>query len=300
MIAPDLQTLRYAVTVAEHLSFRRAAEALKIHQPAVSRRIRRLEETIGVSLFERHSGGLQLTSSGRHFIRDIRNVLWMLDRAVDQADRESRVDAGGLVLGFLPTLVSGHLHETLKAFRLSSPNVTMEFMEGSSANQLEWLRSRRIDVGLLSGRYEASDLKHMPLWEERLFVALPKGHRLTAITVLQWEDLRREQLLIRAFESGSVDYGQFAARIFAKGQRPSVSQHLTARDNLLGLVGAGFGITLVPESEIGVASPDIVFRPIADSDALLSISTAWRPANDNPALRRFVSLLRQARTKSQV
>jgi DNA-binding transcriptional LysR family regulator len=94
IIDPDLQAIRYAVTVAEHLSFRRAAETLKIHQPALSRRIRRLEKAIGASLFERYLRGLRLTHAGRIFIRDAHYVLMLLDRALDPADRSGRAETG--------------------------------------------------------------------------------------------------------------------------------------------------------------------------------------------------------------
>lgn len=295
MANPDLRSIKYAVAVAEHLSFRSAAETLNIRQSAVSRRIRKLEETIGVSLFERSSGGVRLTKPGRDFIRDVRHVLWLLDRATDRADRQSRAEAGQLILGFFPSLVSGRLREALKVFRQRSPGVAIELMEGSTADQLEWLRSRRIDVGLLAGGYEAPDLKHFPLWQERTFAALPEEHTLAAAEMLEWRDLRRERLLVRAFAGSTFAYNYLVSRIGADGELPTATQHLAARESVLGLVGAGYGICIVPESEVGATYPGVLFRPIAGDNALLPISVAWLAANDNPALRRFLSLLRQVR-----
>ncbi|OWJ63733.1 LysR family transcriptional regulator [Inquilinus limosus] len=295
MTDPDLRSIRYATVVAEHLSFRRAANALGIRQSAISRRVRRLEDTIGVSFFERHSGGLLLTNAGRTFIRDARRILSCLDRIIERANREGRAEAGRLTIGFFPSLVSGRLQTALRDFRRSNPDIVLEMMEGSPVDQLEWLRARRIDAGLLAGGYEAPKLERLPLWKERIFAAVPQDHDLAATNAFAWQDLRHEQLLIRSFESGSAVYNFLLSRIGVDGRLPNVTRHVAARENILGLVGAGFGITFVPESQTAAAYPGVVFRPIAGDEALLSISAAWLAVNDNPALRRFLSVLRQAR-----
>ncbi|MGK9166678.1 LysR family transcriptional regulator [Inquilinus limosus] len=296
MDQPDFKAIKYVVAVAEHLSFRRAADALRIRQSAVSRQVRKLEEVIGVALFERYSGGLRLTHAGRTFIRDARCILMLLDQAVGRADRNGRAEAGLLTLGFFPSLVSGPLKEALQRFRRLSPGILIETMEGSPVDQLQWLRARRIDAGVLAGGYEASDLKQLPLWEEQIFAALPQDHELAGEETLNWQDLRREHWLVRTFESGAVVYNFLIGRIAADGHIPATSLHLTSRENVLGLVGAGYGVTIVPETLVGLNFPGVVFRPITGEGALLPISAAWLGNNDNPALRRFLSLLRQVRT----
>lgn len=299
MADPDLRSIRYAVAVAEHLSFRRAAETLNIHQSAISRQIRRLEEMVGAALFERHSRGLRLTHTGRAFIRDVRYILMLLDRALDQADRGGRAETGLLTVGFFPSLVSGRLRAALQRFRQHSPGILVETLEGSPVDQLEWLRARRIDIGVLAGGYEASDLERLPLWEEQIFAALPQSHELAGTEPLNWQDLRREQWLIRTFESGAVVYNFLIGRIATDGHYPATSLHLTSRENILGLVGAGYGVTIVPETLTTQSYPGVVFRPIIGEGALLPISAAWLAANDNPALHRFIRLLRQVRSESQ-
>lgn len=297
MVKLDLQAVSYAVTVAEHLSFRRAAGALGIRQPALSRRIRRLEDAIGVSIFERHSGGLRLTHSGRAFIRDTRFILIQLEQAVERADRDGIADAGHLTLGFSPSLVSGGLRDALELLRGLCPDVIVETVEGSSVDQLGWLRARRIDVGVLAGGYEGSDLRRLTLWKERVLAALPQDHRLASMDTLRWQDLRQERWLVRSFESGAAVYNYLIGKIAADGYSPNATMHLTSRENVLGMVGAGFGITIVPESLSRLSYPGVIFRAIADDDANLPMSAAWLATNDNPALRRFLNLLRRIRTE---
>lgn len=292
----DIHGLRQTIVVAEHLSFRRAAEALGIRQSSVSRRIRRLEEAIGTSLFERHFGGLRVTYAGQAFIRDVRHVMTLLDQAIARADRSGRVEAGLLTLGFFPSLISGRLRGVLEQFRRISPGVLVETLEGSPVDQLGWLRSRRVDAGLLAGGYEAPDLERLPLWEERIFAALPHDHEFAAAQALQWQDLRRERWVVCTLDSDAVDYNFLIGRIATDGHIPATSLHLTSWGNILGLVGAGYGVTIVPETLVGLNFPGVVFRPITGEGALLPISAAWLGNNDNPALRRFLNLLRQLQT----
>ena len=293
MADPDLRSIKYAVAVAEHLSFRRAAETLKIRQSAVSRQVRRLEEMLGASLFERHSRGLRLTHAGGTFIRDARSILSLLGQAINRADRDGRAETGLLRLGFFPSLVSGKLQAALQQFHSVSPDILVETMEGSPVDQLEWLRARRIDVGVLADGYEAADLERLPLWDEQIFAALPQDHELAGAETLRWHDLRREHWLVRTFESPAVVYDLLIGRIATDGHFPAAALHLTSRENILGLVGAGYGVTIVPETLTGQTYPGVVFRPIVGDEALLPISAAWVAGNDNPALHRFIRLLRQ-------
>jgi DNA-binding transcriptional LysR family regulator len=116
-------TIEYTVAVAEYRSFRRAAEALNVRQSVVSRRVRRMEDLIGVSVFERHARGLRLTNAGRVFMQDARNALALLERAIDRAGSGGRAELCQLKLGFLPPLVTGSLQSTLKICRRHSETI---------------------------------------------------------------------------------------------------------------------------------------------------------------------------------
>ena len=108
-----LQHLRYAVAAAENGSFRRAAEALMLRQSTLSRCIRQLEESIGLIVFERFSGGVRPTQAGQEFLRNARSILEQVDALAATAHRTGRGEAGRLAIGFYTSLSAGNLRATL-------------------------------------------------------------------------------------------------------------------------------------------------------------------------------------------
>lgn len=289
----ELRHLRYFVAAAEAQSLRGAAEITGLSLPTLSRGVRRLEDELGVSLFERHREGVRLTAAGTSFLRDTHRVLSDLDAAVVLAGRAGRAEVGQLSVGFFTSLVSGRLHDLLAACRHVWADVALSFVEGPYPDQLAAVRDRRLDVGIYAGDVEVSTIETLDLWSEPLLAALPDRHPLAARGSLDWPSLATEVVLMRSWESGPIVYNFFASRLSPKGYMPRIDQHAVARENLLGLVGAGFGVTIVAEPATGATYPGVVFRPIAEPDAFLPIKAAWLPGNDNPLLRRFVSFLRE-------
>lgn len=289
----DVRRLRYFVAVAEAQSFRGAARALDLHLPSLSRGVRRLEDELGVSLFERHREGVRLTVAGRAFLRDVHRVLFELDRAVVDAGSAGRAEVGQLNLGFFTSLISGRLHDLLASYRRTFPEVTVRVHEVPYLDQFAALHERRIDLAIYAGDERSPILDTLDLWTERVFVALPEGHRLAAQRSADWQRLGEEALLVRSWESEPVVCSFLVTRFAARGRLPRIVQHAASRENLLGLVRAGFGVTIVAEPATAARYPGVVFRPIAEPDAGLAIKAAWLPRNDNPVLRRFLALLRQ-------
>ena len=123
ILAINLPQLRCAVVAAEEVSFRRAAEVLLVKQSTLSRGIRQLEHLIGMSIFDRSSGGVTVTPSGRDFLRHARSILEQIDSLITTADRTSRGEAGRLTIGFHTSLSAGNLRATLLEFRQRVPSV---------------------------------------------------------------------------------------------------------------------------------------------------------------------------------
>lgn len=289
----DVRRLRYFVAVAQAQSFRGAARALDLHLPSLSRGVRRLEDELGVSLFERHREGVRLTGAGRAFLRDVHRVLFELDRAVAGAGLAGRAEVGQLNLGFFTSLISGRLHDLLASYRRAWPKVAVRVHEGPYLEQFAALHERRLDVAIYAGDERSPLVDTLDLWSERLFVAVPEGHRLASDSSTDWQQLGEELLLVRSWESEPVVCSFLVTRFAARGHRPRIVQHAASRENLLGLVRAGFGVTIVAEPATAARYPGVVFRPIAEADAFLPIRAAWLPQNDNPVLRRFLAILRQ-------
>lgn len=296
----ELRQLRYFVAVAEARSFRGGARARGLSLPTLSRGVRALEDELGVSLLERHREGARLTLAGEEFLRGSHRVLSELDRALVHAGRAGRAEVGRLSVGFFTSLVSGHLHGILAAYRRAWPDVSMHFVEGPYLDHFAALHDRELDIAIYAGDVVAPVLDSLALWSEPLLAALPEKHPLAARESVDWQSLAEETVLVRSWESGPVIYNFLVGRLAPKGYLPRITQHAAARENLLGLVAAGFGITVVAAPATGASYPGVEFRPIAEPDAFLPIRAAWLPRNDNPVLRRFVSFLRQESSGASV
>ncbi len=296
----NLRNLRYFVAVAEAQSFRQGAVALGVRQPTVSRQVRDLEDALGVDLFERHPGeGVRLTPAGRTFLARALRVLADLDRACTEAGCAGRAETGTLAIAFSTSLAGGWLQNLLGTFRRERPEVAIRLLEGNTTDQLLALKDRGCDVAFLAGTFEAPGVDHETLWIERAHVALPTDHPLAGQVFVAWEDIKGETFLVRAHDSGPGKDRWLAARLAPSGLPPRIIQHAVSRENLIGLVEAGFGVTVIPASATGITHPGVVFRPIRDDSATIAVTAAWLPENPNPALRRFLCLARDLARAAQ-
>jgi len=290
-----IRHLRYFLSAAEHLQFGRAARALGVRQPTVSRQVCELEDRLGVLLFERHPRGIHLTAAGRTFAADAQRIMSELERATSRAARAGRAEIGVLRIAFYSSLAGGRLPELLGEHRQRWPKVELGLIEADPVQQLKLLAERRIDLAVVAAEQPAqhSDFETAWWWKEPVFVALRGDHELADGASLTWAELREETFLVRAYETGPVIYNWLAPRLAPSELMPNIQQQDVSREGLLGMVRAGFGVTIVSEPATKLGVPDVVFRPVADDNAFIGITAAWMRENANPALRRFLSFVRE-------
>ena len=289
----DFQSVSQALLLSEQLSIRRTADQLGLRPSAVSRRVRALEDQLNLTLFERHSAGVRVTPAGRRFLDRARWAMTELDNVGRDATLIERGDGGALGIAFYPSLASGRLHDLLGAYRMRFPDLALSFLEGASLDQLVALRQRHVDVAFLTGVDEAPGAASEHLWDERIYIALPEQHSLAVRETLTWSDLRKQSFVVRAYGSGPVVYAWLAGKLHPGGYAPAIRQHAIGRESLLGLVSAGFALTVVSEAATALAVPGVVFRPVADEDASVAVRIAWLNNNENAALGPFLSQARR-------
>jgi len=289
--ALTLISVSQALLVGEYLSFRRVATVLGVRQSAVSRRVRELEDELGVSLFERHHAGVRITNAGVRFLQEARTALLQLDQAVKTATAAGSGTIGRISIGILSSLGTGYLRDLIQVYRSRHPEVGIQILESSSADNVAAVRKRQLDVAFIMDTTDASGCETLPLWTERIFVVLPKHHALCERKEIEWADLRKEHFIVRQSEYDRALCDRLTRR-FPDPNRGAMQKLNVGRDTLMHLVAMGLGISLTTEATIATPFPKVVFRPIARNDELLQFSAAWLPHNDNPALRRFLSLAR--------
>lgn len=287
--AVDLMSVHQALIVTEYLSFRRAAGVLGVRQSAVSHRIRVLEDKLGVSLFERKPRGVRPTPAGARFFERAKLVLEGLDDAVAGARQAGRGQEGRVRIGIFAPLADGFLRNLIVSYSRSHPRVGLEIREGDRRSHYADLRAESLDVVFATGAHMVDGCESAELWSERVHIALPNDHALSGHDRLDWPDLVGEQFIVSRTSPGPEVHSYIMRRAATCSTDPKVERHAVSPDTILGMVGMGFGVAVVAASRAAAAVAGVVFRPLTDPADILPFSAVWSPANDNPALRRFLT-----------
>jgi DNA-binding transcriptional LysR family regulator len=289
----EIPHLRCVVAAADHSSFRRAATALNITQPTLSKRIRELEDKLGVALFERSTGGACLTPIGEEFAVSARRVLAELEAMETRAKAGKRGDAGRLEIGFYTSLSSGALRDTVLTFANQHSQVEVNITEGARATLIPLLDRGAIDIVVVLGEPACRDYAYMSLWSERIMVAFPKNHPLAAREFVYWTDLKNERFLMSRRDPGPEIQDVLINKLTSPGDRPCIKTINAHREDILSVVDGNRGITLTCESSTGNILPRVLFREVRDGNGPTRVGYVayWRRNNDNPALKKFLSLL---------
>lgn len=262
--AMEPRLLRAFIAVAEELHFGRAAARLHISQPPLSMQIRRLEESLGVRLFERDRRHVALTEAGRYLLERARHWLSEAQRCCDEAARIARGEAGTLAVGYTPTAAYDVLPPLVRAYRKRAPEVRLELVEMRSALQPDAIRSGRIEVGLACGPVGADGITERVVARERFVAALPSSHPLAKKQRLRLKDLDG-QPFVAVRPDIEPAWAEACWKALAKaGVRAQVVQQTDTKLALLGLVAAGLGLSVVSESMQHLARRGVVYRAIFD------------------------------------
>jgi DNA-binding transcriptional LysR family regulator len=285
LLSVELRTL---IAVAEAGSFSRAAHRLGVEQSTVSRRIRDLEDGLGVSLFERYPHGVRLTSAGGAFLDRVVRSQEALAQAVAEARQAATAEIGRLRLGFVWSFAAGTAKDILAAYRSRHPAVRLQFTELGAAELLMRVLDRRVDCAWVV-RWRALDpaIEVEPLWSEALHLAVPAASRLDGPQ--DWSVIGDASYLCRASDEWRSFQGALDQ---VGGPRMQIRSHDCSRESLLSLVADGDGRTLLPESIAQAGYPGVRFLPMKDPRGRLDICAIWRRETDNPALRRFLAVTR--------
>jgi DNA-binding transcriptional LysR family regulator len=291
--AVDLQHLRYAVAAADHGSFRRAAEMLLLRQSTLSRCISQLEYSLGLIVFERFSGGVRATTAGRHFLRTARSILEQMDSLVNSAHYAGCGEAGRLTVGFYTSISAGNLRATLVDYKKRFSQIDVYLKESSRVRLVTALRNGALDIAIVTSELPLLGNQGKPLWSERILLALLEGHPLAGKDVVYWTDLRGETVLLSQYDPGRELEDLLLSKLVSPEDRPKIAHHDVSRGIIKSLIAAGFGVSLVTESDVGANFSGLTFRELRDGTgpSRVGFSAHWRSDNDNPALANFLKLL---------
>jgi len=287
----ELRHLRYFVGVAEEQHFGRAAERLRVAQPSLSRQIQDLEGEMGFLLFDRLPRGVRLSAAGKLFLSDARRILQDVDEAKRRAERIALGKAGTLRIG-IATAVAWHglVVDSFREFRRRQPDAELELHHLLSVHQVEGILSGRLDAGFVANLTPwHKDLAHWEFAQDRMLLAVPKGHHLTKREGIRLRDLRDMPFVWFPRWVNPLIYDRMM-RACARGglSAPRIVQEATDRDTNLGLVQCQIGIAWMTESTRWHCPRGIVLLPVVDMNVRLPFSLIWKKDNSSPLLQKFV------------
>ncbi len=286
----EIRHLRYFVAVAEELHFGRAAQRLHIQQPPLSRQIQDLESELGFPLFERSRRRVELTPAGTALLGRARQVFDALDVAIHDARSASEGESGRLVVGYPSSLAYSGLTELLRAFHTRFPSVEISLRELPPADQIDGLKAGSLDVGFVRTSLEDPTLTAELVRRESLMVVLPDDHPLTKLRSIPLQALAREPFVMFPRARGPAFFDQLMALCSRAGFSPRVVQEAAQLD-VVSMVAAGFGVSIMPSSMRNFRRPGLVFRAIVGAPQV-ELLIVWRQQNLSPALHNFVDLVR--------
>jgi DNA-binding transcriptional LysR family regulator len=284
----DLRYLTYAILVAEHGSFRAAAQALDLSQSTISRRIQLLERRIGIALFDRSRKGAELTPAGARFLQSAEVGASHMQQAILDTRKAHRGESGELRIGVATSLANGFLGGLLESYRAAYPSVDIRVEEVSQRIARTRLLTRRLDVAFLAVAPELRGCTVTTMWSERLVVALPKSHRLAELPSLHWDDLREETFLSPAHDKGAEMESFLLRKLYESGSGPDISVHDIGRDDLLTLVARGFGVLMTLESTVSEGYRNLTFVPVGDDTDIIEFSAVLVTEQRNPTISPFL------------
>lgn len=295
----ELRQLRYFVAVAEESHFGRAATRLHMTQPPLSQTIQSLEAALGTPLFLRTKRSVALTPAGAALLPEARRILQQAGALPDLARRAASGESGLLSLSFVSTADYSILPPLLREFRERYPQVQIDLREATTDVQLEDLMQGRIDAGLLIPPLHdkaRAELDYMTVLSEPLILAAPQDtkalRRKNSATLKAVADM---PLIIFPRRIAPAFHDAILGCFRDAGLTPSIGQEAIQMQTIVGLVSAGMGIALVPQSVSNLKRPGVEYKPLSDKTLSVETGLAWRRDNQSPVLHTFLELLRKKR-----
>lgn len=268
---------------------------LNVKQITLSRRVKLLEDSLGVKLFERSTRGAETTENGRPFIEQARRIVTDVDNLQTTARNVSYGLRGRIAVGYCSPIMAGNLRLAIANYLTKFAEVQFDGIEAGLEKLFQGLHSQVVDVAVAPIGLDEDGIASRRIWSERLFAVLPVDHGLAEKEQIYWQDLRREVFVVPAGGLGPIFGNLIAARLTEQGKRPSIIVQDTSIESVLSMVAAKRYISVATEASQGVAWTDLRFHEIHDptGPARLDFALYWREGNENPALKHFFKLIEE-------
>jgi DNA-binding transcriptional LysR family regulator len=290
---PGLENLQTFLALAQDLNFRRTAERLNLDQSALSRRIQKLEQALGFRLLDRTTRDVSLTQAGQRFCQDNAALLRGYDDAIAAARRVAEGKAGLLRLAYMAFAATELMPQAMLRFRQAHPYVDVRLDYIRTQGQKIALANGDVDIGYMIGPFEHPDFTTLQLSSEPLYIVTPRNHALLLRPKILPADLAGQPVILGNMSEWEEYRWRLNDLFSTEGIALNVVLEASNTLALNGLVAAGLGITIYPESLIGALGRNLEVRQIMHPAFRSRTVLAWKRSNRAPQVRAFVDLARQ-------
>jgi DNA-binding transcriptional LysR family regulator len=289
----ELRNLSAFVAVAEKKSFVQAATLLHLSQPAISAQIQRLEQEIGVLLFDRTRRSVKLTAAGEAFLEGARATLETATEAARSAQRAAMQQTERFRISFPPSASREIVPDIVTEFHRRFPQVKLDLFSFHTSTTVTELQKSTIDMGFVRLPVEAKGLQIIPAHHEPLMLVLPPGHPLCSAQTVTIADLRNERFIMYERKWAPGFYDSIVKRCSDSGFSPVVSNEIDEMFLAPSLVAAGEGIAILPKMVVTAPVGNTVLRELSAEDLRSELGIAVRALDRSPMIRAAVSIARE-------
>lgn len=288
-----LDVVESFLIVAEELNFRRSAERLHLDQSALTRRIQKLEHTLGFKLLERTTREVSLTAAGRSFYEENLHLLRNYEESINTARRIAEGKTGLLRVAYMAFAATELMPHAVARFQHANPDVLVNLRYIHTQGQKLALANNEIDIGYMIGPFDHSEFHSILLASERLYVVTSRSHPLLHKPLIEPRDIVGFDLILGDMVEWAEYRWNLAAMFNANGVPLEVKIEASNTLALLGLVAAGLGITIYPESLIGFVGSNVEVRPITHPEFCSQTILVWKRTNNSSIIKEFIAAARE-------
>lgn len=287
---PSLENLQTFLALAQDLNFRRTAERLHLDQSALSRRIQKMEQTLGFRLLDRTTREVSLTQAGQHFYQNAADLLRTYGETVETARRVAEGKTGLLRVAYMAFAATELMPAAVARFRQVHPHVDLRLSYIRTQGQKVALANQEIDLGYMIGPFDHPDYQSVALSSEPLYVVTPRNHPLLLLPAITPQDLNGQDMILGNMREWDEYRWRLNDLFSAEGIALKVTLEASNTLGLVGLVAAGLGVTIYPESLIGFLGRTVEVRQIMHPAFRSRTILVWKRANRSSQVRSFVEI----------
>ncbi|EHS59733.1 LysR family transcriptional regulator [Paenibacillus sp. Aloe-11] len=269
----DIQQLKYFQVLAACQHVTRAAEMLSLSQPALSRSIAKLEEELGVPLFERYNRSIKLNRYGQMFLVRVERVMKELSEGKQELFEVTHPERGEISLGFIHTLGTNHIPNLIGEFRIGFPHIQFQLVQNHSYSLLNQLMNGELHMCLLAEpRDPEPSIEWTPLWKEEILAVVPSFHRLAKAASIKLDELANESFIL--LKKGYALRQTTDLMFQEHGIDPNITFEGEEVATVAGLVGSGLGVSLLPDLQ-GLDTNKVAQIRLKAPESHRTIGLAW-------------------------